>query len=122
MTDAGGDVPWSVLRSHLDGADETPWPDWLPPRGPGVVAALGHEPVKAEHLGPTPCMSLKAGDIVSLSVTDDFDEIGYAAIASIHSLPNERLIKFNYRGAPHDGWPDEARASMMLLFTSVYRP
>jgi hypothetical protein len=125
VTSAESGVPWSVLKRHLDGADESPWPDWLPPRGKGTVTAIGHDPLLAEHLGPTPCMSLKAGDIVSLSITDDFAEITYVRIQGIQSYPGERLITFSYGERTAElasaGWPAEARVPMMRLFTSVYR-
>jgi hypothetical protein len=117
----GAGVPWSELRHALDNSDESPWPAWLPPRGPGSVTAIGHEAVTADHLGPTPCMSLKAWDIVSIAINDDFTLITYALIAAIQSRPDERLITFDYGGAPHEGWPDTVRAPMMRLFSSVYR-
>jgi hypothetical protein len=119
-------VPWSVLRRHLDDTDESPWPDWLPPRGRGTVTAVGHQPVSADHLGQVPCMSLKSGDIVSLSISDDFAEISYVLISRIHSFPEERLIQFSYGDRAAElaaaGWPTETRMPMMRLFTSVYRP
>jgi hypothetical protein len=119
-------VPWSVLKRHLDDTEESPWPHWLPPRGEGTVTPLGHAEVRADHLGPTPCMSLKTGDIVSLAITDDFAEISYVRISRIHSLPEERLLEFSYGERSGEltaaGWPESARVPMMRLFTSVYRP
>ena len=123
MTADGADaVPWSELRNVLDDADESPWPSWLPPRGPGLVTALGHRPVTADHLGPTPCMSLKVGDIVNVSITPDFEHITYGRIRDIRSFPDERVISLEYGDAEQDGWPAEIRVPMMRLFTSVYRP